>query len=181
MNEISTSSAAEAWLATFGDALERGDVDAALALFVDDCYWRDMVAFTWNVITLEGKPAIASMLGSQLGATRPRGWTVTEAKAIGRDTVEAWFRFETAAGSGSGILTLQGNRCRTILTTLQALTGHEERQKATRPMGVRHGADRGRKTWAEARAAEAEDLASGSGPTASSSAVARAGSCWQRG
>lgn len=36
-------------------ALAAGDVDRALELFQDNCYWRDFVAFTWNLITLEGK------------------------------------------------------------------------------------------------------------------------------
>ncbi len=29
------------------------------ALFGEECYWRDFVAFTWNIITLEGRDAIA--------------------------------------------------------------------------------------------------------------------------
>ena len=36
----------EAWVAEFADALSARDVDRVLGLFTDDCYWRDLVAFT---------------------------------------------------------------------------------------------------------------------------------------
>src|SRR5689334_16350174 len=50
MTDMSThpTQLAGAWLADFSSALERGDVDAAVALFEPECYWRDLVAFTWN-------------------------------------------------------------------------------------------------------------------------------------
>src|SRR5215216_1157490 len=49
MTDLSThpTQIASAWLADFASALERRDVDAAVALFDPDCYWRDLVAFTW--------------------------------------------------------------------------------------------------------------------------------------
>ena len=58
-------------LDTFGGALERGDIAAAVACFQDDCYWRDLVTFTWNIHTSEGKDQIAAMLGRQLATTKP--------------------------------------------------------------------------------------------------------------
>ena len=63
-------------LDTFGAALERGDIAAAVACFQDDCYWRDLVTFTWNIHTSEGKDQIAAMLGAQLAATKPSGWKI---------------------------------------------------------------------------------------------------------
>ncbi len=30
-------------------ALSSGDIDAAVNLFQTDCYWRDLVTFTWNL------------------------------------------------------------------------------------------------------------------------------------
>ena len=35
-------------------ALEEGDAQAASALFATDSYWRDLVAVTWNLKTVEG-------------------------------------------------------------------------------------------------------------------------------
>ncbi len=51
---------------------ENGDIDAAVNLFLTDCYWRDLVTFTWNLKTLEGHAEIRDMLKSQLAATRSR-------------------------------------------------------------------------------------------------------------
>ena len=32
-------------------ALSAGDVEHAVDLFQADCYWRDLVTFTWNIKT----------------------------------------------------------------------------------------------------------------------------------
>ena len=75
MLDTTANDEVQALLDTFGAALERGDIDAATACFQDECYWRDLVTFTWNIHTSEGKEAIAGMLRSQLAATRPSGST----------------------------------------------------------------------------------------------------------
>ena len=53
----SESAAVSAWLAKFEAALSTANIKAAAALFDDECYWRDLVSFTWNIITLEGAAA----------------------------------------------------------------------------------------------------------------------------
>lgn len=58
-------------LAKLGAALEKGDIDTAVNLFQIDCYWRDLVAFTWNIKTAEGHDEIRDMLKAQLGAIQP--------------------------------------------------------------------------------------------------------------
>jgi putative flavoprotein involved in K+ transport len=59
-------------LANFSAALDRGDVPASSALFGDEAYWRDLLAFTWNIATLEGRSGIAEMLLHTLARrTRP--------------------------------------------------------------------------------------------------------------
>ncbi|MDF2982031.1 MAG: FAD-dependent oxidoreductase, partial [Devosia sp.] len=148
----------------FSETLAEGDVAATLELFAEDCYWRDIVAFTWNVKTMEGKPAIAAMLEATLGGTSPSAWQVTSASGGRAEPLEAWFSFKTSVGQGQGIFTLEAGKCRTILTTLQALDGHEEAIGFTRPMGVRHGADRNRETWSEARAREEAAFGAGADP-----------------
>ena len=44
---------AQDWLTRFDQALQRPDLDAAVALFGDDCYWSDLVSFTWSTCTQE--------------------------------------------------------------------------------------------------------------------------------
>ena len=57
MDDLAPKGRVSTWLASFGAALERRDIPAVLALFDDDCYWRDLVTFTWNIYTAEGKEA----------------------------------------------------------------------------------------------------------------------------
>jgi putative flavoprotein involved in K+ transport len=141
-------------------ALAAGDAEAAAALFEPDGFWRDLVAFTWNLCTMEGRDEIAAMLRDQLPAIRPRGFALTsgEPAGDGGGFLQAWIDFETDAGRGHGHIRLRDGRIWTLLTTLKELKGAEERRGETRPKGVAHGADPNRKTWAERRAEEAATL-----------------------
>lgn len=47
-------------------ALAAGDIDGAVGCFQEDCYWRDLVTFTWNIKTMEGRDQVRDMLMSQL-------------------------------------------------------------------------------------------------------------------
>ena len=93
----------EAVLARLNDALERGDAAAAAALFQADSYWRDLVAFTWNLRTMEGPGEIRAMLESQLGDVKPRGFRLDPAEAprASGDLTEGWIEFETGDGRGA--------------------------------------------------------------------------------
>jgi putative flavoprotein involved in K+ transport len=141
-------------------ALAAGDAAAAAALFEPDGFWRDLVAFTWNIRTMEGRDEIAAMLRDQLAAVRPRGFALTpgEPASDGGGFLQGWIDFETEAGRGHGHIRLRDGRIWTLLTTLKELRGAEERRGATRPKGVAHGADSNRRTWAEGRAEEAAKL-----------------------
>ena len=58
MSTADASQRAASWLQEFEVALGRSDLPAILAMFADEeCFWRDMVAFTWNIRTMEGKDA----------------------------------------------------------------------------------------------------------------------------
>jgi putative flavoprotein involved in K+ transport len=142
------------WLSRFDEALTQGDPAAASELFLDDSYWRDLVAFTWNLKTVEGPPGVLDLLEHTLAATRPSGWTTTEELTEADGVIEAWLAFETAVGRCSGHLRLKEGKAWTLLTALEALKGHEEPLRHARPKGVHHGADRDRETWLEARRRE---------------------------
>ncbi len=146
------------WLSRFDEALTQGDPAAASELFLDDSYWRDLVAFTWNLKTVEGPPGVRDLLEHTLAATRPSGWTTTEEPAEADGVIEAWLAFETAVGRCSGHLRLKEGKAWTLLTALEGLKGHEEPLRHARPKGVHHGADRDRETWLEARRREDAEL-----------------------
>ncbi len=149
---------ATGWLSEFDATLQRGDTAGAAKLFIQDCYWRDLLSFTWNLKTAEGQDQIRKMLDSTLANVKPTNWKVdgeaTEADGI----IEAWFTFETAISRGKGLLRLKEGKAWTLLTTMVELKGHEEAKGETRPKGVEHGPHKGRKTWLENREEEARTL-----------------------
>jgi len=147
-------------LAKLGKALERGDIAAAVNLFQADCYWRDLVAFTWNIRTLEGQDQIRDMLTSQLAAVKPARFRQDEREqaSAGEGVTEGWFEFETEAARGYGHMRLKNGLIWTLLTTMTELKGHEEPKGSRRPLGAEHGHDPERQTWKEKRESEAAEL-----------------------
>jgi thioredoxin reductase len=156
---------AEAWLARFEAALTEADASALDGLFHADSFWRDVLALSWNIQTLNGAPAILDGLKARLhtperlaiaqGRAAPR-W-VTRA---GTNTVEVIFTFETDIGRGNGIVRLtpetgDGNRLRawTLLTALEELKGFEEQLDKNRPRGQAYSRDFRGPNWLDQRKA----------------------------
>jgi putative flavoprotein involved in K+ transport len=158
MTDPSPSAAAQRWLAAFGDALARRDLDATVALFHDDSYWRDLVAFTWNIRTQEGRAAMREMLAARLEDTAPTAFALDGDATEADGVVDAWFTFETRVARGRGHLRLKDGKAWTLLTTMVELKGFEEKTGERRIKGAEHGVHPGRKTWAERRAEEQATL-----------------------
>ena len=145
------------WLARFRQAL--GDPAAAdwAALFDDDCYWRDLLAFTWNIVTLEGVPAVAEMARGQARAIAAEAFALDpSAPPVGPG--EAWFDFETATARCKGYLRLRDGRCAILLTATTELKGFEEPAGPRRVDGIEHRAVKRRPTWLDERQAQARSL-----------------------
>jgi putative flavoprotein involved in K+ transport len=122
------------WLESFAQALAQGDVRAATDLFAPECYWRDLVAFTWDIRTHEGRDEIRRLLEQTLARTKPTNWRLANHPA---NESEAWFTFETAAGRAVGHLRLREGRAFTLLTALRTLHAHPERPGKREPdLGV---------------------------------------------
>ena len=158
--QTEAATAVTTWLAEFSAALVANDPARAAAAFTEDCFWRDLIAFTWNIRTFEGRAEITRMLEATLSRVQPTGWMVTagEEPAETDGITEAWIDFETSAGRGHGHLRLRGGRCWTLLTTLYELKGYEEPKGLRRPMGAEHGVHRDRTTWLEDREDETQKL-----------------------
>ncbi|HEY6746505.1 MAG TPA: NAD(P)/FAD-dependent oxidoreductase [Mycobacteriales bacterium] len=148
----------DAWLAGFGEALEAGDAERAAGMFGEQSFWRDLIAFSWNITTVEGPAGVRELLDGTLESTKPTGWHTTEEPIEADGVTEAWIAFETAVGSGRGHLRLRDGKAWTLLTTLYELKGHEEPAYDRRPKGAEHGANRSRRTWLEQREREAAEL-----------------------
>ena len=147
----SPTETAAAWLSTLDQALRRQDAFAAASLFADQSYWRDLVAFTWNIKTMEGREAIAGMLSAVLAQVQPGTWRIDGEAREQNGLIEAWLLFETAVGRGRGHLRLKDGQGFTLLTMLAELKGHEEAHGETRPRGVEHGVQLGRRSWQQER------------------------------
>ena len=149
------------WLQDFEVALTKEDYGSVNSLFLDDCYWRDLVSFTWNIKTMEGKHAVEEMLRFRLPSCKPTERKIScneNALKVDDGVIEASFTFETSASRGEGILRLKNGKCWTILTAMKELKGFEEKKKTTRVMGAEHGARKNRQSWLEVKEQEAESL-----------------------
>src|SRR5436190_1021184 len=105
--------AAENWLAEFESALATCDDAALKKLFHPGSYWRDALALSWTLQTINGRDAILKTLKTQAGRVAPSGFAVDPDRAAprkvmraGTDCIEAIFKFETKAGRGDGIIRL---------------------------------------------------------------------------
>ena len=149
-----------AWLAHFEAGLATRDIERVTGMFAVDSFWRDLVSFTWNLKTMEGRDAIGEMLANRLAGTDPSGFRTREpATDDGDGVVSAFIEFETAVGRGTGHLRLKrsddgADTAWTLLTALQELKGHEERKGPTRVLGAVHGSDPDTRSWAERKADE---------------------------
>ena len=160
MFDTTPAARAQAFLDSFDVALSSNNIEAAVALFADDSYWRDLVSFTWNIKTVEGKDQIREMLSACLAETQPSQWKVCTKEPVTEngDVLEAWFTFETSVARGYGLVRLREGRIWTLLTTMVELKGYEEKSGFTRPLGAKHGADLGARTWKEEREEEVATL-----------------------
>lgn len=155
MTANTPSQRAQRWLDAFGAALASGNPDNVLPLFDADCYWRDLVSFTWNIRTQEGHEAVRDMLAARQADAGASNFQL-EGEATEADGVtEAWFTFETRVSRGRGHLRLksseEGDKAWTLLTTMVELKGFEEKKGANRIKGAEHGVHKGRKSWLELR------------------------------
>src|ERR1700761_268334 len=161
------SVAAENWLARFESALAARDDNSLAALFHPDSFWRDVLALSWNLQTINGRDAILKELKVLTTRAAPSRFRIDPDRApprrvsrAGTSAIEAIFKFETAIGRGSGILRLIPDeadrntlKAWTLLTTLDELKGYEEQQGMTRPRGQAYSRDFRGPNWLDLRKA----------------------------
>ena len=147
-------------LGKLDEALQAEDAEAAAEVFQDDCYWRDLVSFTWNIKTMEGKAQVREMLEKQLAHIKPSNWEIAEGEPASEEdgVITACITFETAVARGYGLIRVRDGKIWTLLTTMVEIKGHEEAKGFDRPLGAKHGAEKNRPTWKEERDQEAREL-----------------------
>ena len=106
---------ASEWINAFNQSLAAApqSPDAACNLFLADSYWRDALGMTWQLDTMVGGDAIVTTLRENAirvglsdlsldNTASPPQWV----NRAGTDAIEAFFRFETKAAIGRGIMRL---------------------------------------------------------------------------
>ena len=160
--DVTPAQRVDAWLADFEAALAVRDIDRVAGMFAVDSFWRDLVSFTWNLKTMEGREQITDMLTTRLAGTDPSGFRTRETPTEDGGVTTAFIEFKTAVGRGVGHLRLKDEdgqpRAWTLLTALQELKGHEEPKGPSRVLGAVHGDDPDPRSWAEKRAEEEAEL-----------------------
>lgn len=155
--------AAARWLADFEAALGSREVGRIAGLFHEESHWRDILAFTWYYTPVAGSHDIATRLAAEQSRVGARDFQLPEGrrapryvKRVGVESIEAIFEFSTAVGRGAGIFRLAPDAGGTlkawqISTTLQSITGYEEKIGANRPTGSAYSRNFGGDNWADIR------------------------------
>ncbi|KAJ5196382.1 hypothetical protein N7449_006861 [Penicillium cf. viridicatum] len=155
----------------FNLALANRDFGNIASLFGDNGFWRDHLALSWQLRTVQGHEPIVKFLercsesrdGMRLQKISiDRSTSVRAPKVCALDGagevqgIQFFFTAETANGSAVGIARLAPQndtwKFYTLFTALKELKGHEELLGHRRPKGAEHGGHPDRKNWAEKRA-----------------------------
>src|SRR6266513_1773427 len=161
----SLATIANHWLATFEKALAGGDDVLLKTLFHPESHWRDVLALTWHIRTVNGLQAVLAELKAHAGRAHPTGFRTDPQRTAprhvtraGTDAIEAFFRFETDEGRGSGVLRpLRGTadgpmlKAWTLLTALDEIKGFEEQLGRSRPKGESYSRDFRGPNWLDLR------------------------------
>jgi cation diffusion facilitator CzcD-associated flavoprotein CzcO len=164
------SIAAENWLGQFESALAKPDPVLLKTLFLPDSYWRDVLALSWNIQTINSAEPILNELTAHAVGAVPCDFRIDPERAAprrvvraGTNAIEAIFKFQTLQGRGSGILRLipdagdNNNKVKawTLLTALDELKGFEEQLGSARPRGQAYSRDFRGPNWLDLRQAAA--------------------------
>lgn len=149
----------------FNSALDSGDTQAILNLFLDDCYIRDHLALSWDFRTLKGKRNISEFLGAETKGLKKL--TVNRESAFraphygtldGGDSkgIEFFVDIETELATGVGLVRLVEEsagswKIFSLFLSIRELKNHEAALRHSRPQGVEHGEQEKRKNWVERR------------------------------
>jgi len=158
------------WVSSYGASLDEGDPGRAADLFTDDCYWRDILAFTWDYRTYSGPREVEKVLQETLPTVRPHSFRPAagrmpprKVRRLGRMVIEGFVDFDTDMGRGVGFVRLLATddtervpRAWLMVTTLHELRGFEEQTGPRRPSGLEYSYTFGGDNWLDQRRKAAE-------------------------
>ena len=145
------------WLNKFEKLIYEKNIEKILDLFSDTTSWRDLISFTWNIITFESKKEIKLMLSNVLVEINPENFQIIDMKTKIKPG-ETWFSFETKYASCKGHIRLKDGKAITFLSVIDELKGYEEKKGYNRELGTEFGAFKYRKNWLEKQLSDFNDL-----------------------
>ncbi|PCH39605.1 FAD/NAD(P)-binding domain-containing protein [Wolfiporia cocos MD-104 SS10] len=135
MSEL--QSYAEHWLREFALAASNGDVAALTQTMLPHGWLRDLLVFTWDFHSLEGRAKISAYLADTLAPAHLSGFELDKRERLLPErapdgTIGAGFSFDMPARRGRGYVRLlddEGGEWRAIsvLMMVDDIKGHEER------------------------------------------------------
>ena len=137
--QVDAGSIITEWLETLEQRLSQGKVEGLQDLFLDDSWWRDIIALSWAFRLAHGPSKITQYLretGNGNGLSKLKhvedGELAPRLIDMGPFTlIESAFSFETNSGPGRGVLRLGSVGPNTwkawiLMTWLEELKGHDE-------------------------------------------------------
>ena len=130
---------AQDWLSAFAAGIYDGDARAVAKTFQPGGWLRDVLTFTWDLHSCEGREMIVSFLSGKLGAAkvssvslsgnpylRPKPFSMGSAQGY-----QFGYTYETPIAHGKGFVRLlydeeEGWLAHTVSTIVTDLKGHEE-------------------------------------------------------
>ena len=103
--DIDPQSVALDWFQSFSKALSSKNVEAVAELCLEDVFWRDMLALTWDFRTVHGKANVAGLLTGVFSSVEFNKIAIDKSRTtLERDYpdtawVQAFFSFETKVAS----------------------------------------------------------------------------------
>jgi cation diffusion facilitator CzcD-associated flavoprotein CzcO len=154
---------AAAWLAEFGDALQRANYTRVAAMMHPDGYWRDLLTFGWIFKNVHGIDAVRAWLCEALGPHAPHDFRLDGEPFTGSigehsSTLNFFFTFETDIALARGFVRLVEDRTApdlptafTVLTAMQELKAFPEPVGRTRPREDMRAASGEAENWLDRR------------------------------
>lgn len=149
-DDVDAKAVAGEWFSGFARALEAKDAQDVARLMLDDAFWRDVLAFSWDFRTFEGDARIRQFLGDVLpnaGVSSLRlsdQYLTVERPYPDLAWIQGMFNFETSVGLNTGVFRLVPTqsgewKAHVVYTLLEELKGHPERTGPLRDFVPNHG------------------------------------------
>ncbi|KAG1901989.1 uncharacterized protein F5891DRAFT_1218974 [Suillus fuscotomentosus] len=155
-SNVSSSEVATEWLDAFSAAITQSDTTAVVDLFLEDGFWKDVIALTWDFRTFEGRKDIKKLLDARLVATGLNELRLLQTEPLnGPFWLRFCFDFTTKHGKGTAVAYLvplpdSKWKAYSLLTCLNSLTDFPQKLGPLRNWETDHG------SWEEKRRQETE-------------------------